>query len=178
MLCQELALKYRMLAKDLFLKYALPCLHNKVERGEMSEDEFKDVVKRFKRGEITDEEINEWFPVAVPNVATGAINAKKDRDGVAEVDEQVVRQYFWRDHDQVVRQRKHPGDVELCLVLPAKVEKLDSLKAEVRHPFGKRIVNTIFINEPREGDYITIHYYFGCEKISEEEAKELWKKKS
>ncbi len=177
MLCQTLALKYKLIAKNLFLKYALPCLHNKVEKGEMTENEFKEIIERFKQGKITDEEINEWFPVAVPNVVTEAINQRKEKEGIAEVDEDIVRGYFWYSHDQVVKQRKHQGKVELCLVLPAKIDKIKGPKAKVTHPFGDRIVDTSLLENPREGDHITIHYYFGCEKINKEEAMQLWKKK-
>ncbi len=177
MLCQVLARKYKLMAKDLFLKYALPCLHNKVEKGEMTEEEMEEAIERFRKGDITDEEINEWFNVAMPNVVTGAINQNKEKKGVAEVDENVVRQYFWYDHDRVVKSRLHEGDYELCLVLPAKVDKVKGKKAEVEHPFGERTVDTRLVEGVEEGDYMTIHYYFGCEKIGKEEAKKLWKKK-
>ena len=167
----------KFLDKRLFLRYAIPCLEVKVERGEMSEEEFKEIVKKFTEGRIlSDEEIAKLFPVAIFYIKK---MAEKGRDEVI-IDKKVIDRYFLDEHVKVLE--KYPQkNRERCYVLPGRVIEVIGDEAIVETPFGKRKVSLELIKDEIKGrglveKCLAIHYSFACAILNEIECKKLWEK--
>ncbi len=177
---QKSLVKHKLKAKNLFLKYAMPCLVERIRKGEITEEEFEKFCEDLvEEKDIPDEELYRLFPVAM-NFINDSVKKKDKFDGkVAIIDKDVVRQYFWYDHDVVVEKRMNPERKKYCLVLPGKVKEVDGKIAIVQTPLDKREVNLAFIGtENMKNKKVTVHYYHACEQISDQEFKELWEIKS
>jgi hydrogenase maturation factor len=177
---QKLLVKHKLIAKELFLKYAMPCLVERIRRGEISEEEFEKLCEDLVENKpIPDEKMHTLFPVAMNFIKDSAEKKKKFDGKTAKIDKEVVRQYFWYDHDEVVRTRMNPSRAKYCYVLPGKVKQVKDNIALVQTPFDEREVNISFLGKKDIlKKNVTVHYYHACEIISDEEAKELWVLKS
>ena len=168
--------RIKLVDKRLFLNYAMPCLAERVRKGEITAKEFHDFCEDLaKDKEMPDEELYKLFPVAMNFIEESAKNGEKE----VRVDEDVIHQYFWYDHDRVVKTRMNPDRHKYCLVLPGKVLKTKGKEAVVETPLGERKVSLAFLKgENFLGKHVTIHYYHACEIISEEDFNKLWEMKS
>ena len=177
---QKSLIKHKMKAKTLFLRYAMPCLVERIRRGEFTQEEFEKFCEDLIRGrDIPDEEMYRLFPVAMNFINDSAKKKNKFDGKVAIIDKDVVRQYFWYDHDDVVEKRMNPERKKYCLVLPAKVKEVNGKIALVQTPLDEREINLAFIgSENMLNKKVTVHYYHACEEISDQEFKELWEMKS
>jgi len=158
----------------------MPCIAERVRRMEFTQEEFKkfcdDIVKE---SEIPDEEMYNLFPVAMNFIDDSAKKLDKVKDNEVIVDKDVIHQYFWYDHDFVVRSRMNPERQDHCLVLPAKVKEVHGKEGIVETPKGGREVSLAFLgNQKLLNKHVTIHYYHACEVISEEDFNKLWEMKS
>lgn len=176
----KLLTKHKLKAKTLFLKYAMPCLVERIRRGEISQEEFEKLCDDFvNKKDIPGEEMYSLFPVAMNFINDSAKKKKKFDGKTATIDKEVVRQYFWYDHDNVVEHRIDPERVKYCLILPARVKRVNKNTALVKTPLDEREVSISFLNSKNVlNKNITVHYYHACEIISEEEAEGLWRVKS
>jgi len=169
-------LKYDIKNKRLFLNYAMPCLVERIRRGEFKLEEFEKLCEDLIEGrEIPDEEMYNLFPVAMSFIEDSAKKLDKIKDNVLALDNDVIHQYFWYDHDSVVKSRMNPERRDYCFVLPAKVKKIFGKEGIVETPKGERRVSLAFLNNnDLLNKHITIHYYHACEIISEEDFNKLW----
>lgn len=176
----KLLVKHKLKAKNLFLKYAMPCLVERIRRVEISREEFEKLCEDVvNKKDIPDEEVYNLFPVAMNFINDSAIKKKKFDGKTATIDKEVVRQYFWYDHDNVVEHRVDPEMVKYCLILPARVKRVDKNMALVQTPLDEREVNISFLgSKDILNKNVTVHYHHACEIISEDEAKGLWRFKS
>jgi hydrogenase maturation factor len=165
-------IKFRLLNKKLFLKYAMPCLMEKLRRGEISEEEFTQLMKDFEKGEMPSiEKITELFSTAIPKILALGVDKKKFEGTEVQVDTELVRDYFWDEHIPVVMNKKLKKSE--CLVLPARVLKVNGDKAVVLTPLGEKEVKTAYLEKVKENDLLAVHYNYACEKINEKEFKRL-----
>lgn len=173
-------LKHKIADKKLFLNYAMPCIAERVRRGEYTKEEFEKFCQDLVDGkEMEDEDLYKLFPVAMNFIGDSAEKLGKIKDGAATIDKEVVKQYFWKDHDSVVKERMNPERQEYCLVLPGKVTEVMGKEGVVNTPKGDRQVSLAFLGDKKVlGKHVTIHYYHACEIISEEEFNKLWEMKS
>lgn len=157
--------------KRLFLKYAFPCGQVLVNRGNISQ-EFHDEIKEaiVKNKELKEEYIKP-FKVALFFLSEVAKKQGKDL-----IDEEVIHGYYFKRHDDVVKWRaevKPDVIVDLCRVKPGKILSINK-EATVETPIGILEIKLDFIPDVEVGDFITVHYDYGCETITKELFKELW----
>jgi len=172
--------KHKLKDKKLFLNYAMPCLVERVRKGEYTPEEFEKLCEDLIQGkDIPDEEMYNLFPVAMNFIDDSAKKLNKVKEDEVTVDKDVIHQYFWYDHDSVAKDRMNPERQDYCLVLPAKVKVIKGKEGLVETPKGKREVSLAFLKDKDLlNKHITIHYYHACEVISEQEFNRLWRLKS
>ena len=173
---QKIARKHKFKDKRLFLNYAMPCIAERVRRGEFTEEEFLKYCEDLAEGkEVSDEEMHKLFPVAMNFIPESAKKLDKIKDDEIAVDRDVIRQYFWHDHDSVVKSRMNPERQDYCLILPGKVKEVHGKEGLVETPKGERQVSLAFLKDKDiVGKHVIIHYYHACEIISEDEFNKLW----
>jgi len=164
----------KVVNKKLFFLYAHPCGDVLVQRGSMGRKVLERIRKSLKEGRVV--ESPEVFKVAYKLQCMLA-----EEMGKKEIDEEVIREYYWRKHDEhVMEESKEKNDVipERCIIFPAKVVEKEGEEAVVETPVGKRNVNIEFVPNVCVGDFLTVHYSYACEKIDESEFKKLWREKN
>lgn len=177
MLCQKMLFKFRMLDKTLFLKYAMGCLEALVKEGRISQEDADAVMKEFLNvDKPLPEKLYKLWPIAIPKLISTAISQGKFKNFEALIDKDVIREYFWFSHRNVVM-RRSPEDKEFCWVLPAKVKKVEGDNAIVSTRFSEAAVKLDYVKEEqvKENDLIAIHRGYACEKITQKEFDELSK---
>lgn len=173
--------KHKLEDKKLFLNYAMPCIAERVRRGEYTEKEFQKFCEDIVKGkDIPDEDLYNLFPVAMNFIDDSARKLNKVKDNEVAVDKDVVHQYFWYDHDSIVKKRMNLDRQEYCLVLPGKVKEVHGKEGVVETPKGQREVSLAFLGNKDNllNKHVTIHYYHACEIISEQDYNKLWEMKS
>lgn len=63
----------------------------------------------------------------------------------------------------------------MCLSIPARIESIDGVIAEVSAGGSLFRAGLQMIEDPRVGDYVLLHAGFAIQKISEEDALETMK---
>lgn len=159
--------KFKILCPELFLKYALPCLEAKVMRKELSKEEFAGWIARFLTEGLTAENIETLFPVAVEELSKMQKNS---------LTEENIRQYFWRDHDEVVERRLPKKMWDICKIQPAVILKRGHDALLVAYSKGMKTVSPKLLGKGNK-TLITIHYSHACEYISEKDFAGLWEKR-
>jgi len=153
--------------RELFLRYAIPCGSVLVDRGTVSQKTLDQLKEKLLSGKPIKQDLGKVFKVGVRMLT---ITAK--RMGRKEVDKEVIRKYFWFEHMDCINERvkTYPDVVpEKCLVLPAKVLE----KGLVKTPIDERKVRTDFVPDVKPGDWVTVHYSYIVEKITEKQAEQL-----
>lgn len=163
---------YPIKDKGLFLKYAIPCGQVLVKRGDVNQKKLDTLRQGLLMGAEVKEDLEKIFPIA-----TRYLTLMAKRAGKREIDAELIRRYFWREHQKCVEWRMaiYPDVMpEKCLVLPARVLKAGA-KAVVQTPLGKREVKQDFCRGMKEGDFVAVHYDYAVEKINSGQAKALLK---
>ena len=177
--CQKMKrlIRFKLLNKKMFLKYAMPCLMEQLRQGKISLDEFLQLMKNFEKGlDLSEQQILELFNKAVSRIIALGIDKRKFRKGEVLIDSELIRDYFWFEHITVVLTKKNRLLKDYCLVLPGKIIQFNEKEkiALVKTPFGERKVKTVYLKERLDkNDFLVIHYNYACEKISEKEFKAL-----
>jgi hydrogenase maturation factor len=158
--------------KELFLKYAFPCGQVLVDRGTISQ-EFHDKIKEsIVRNNPLKEDYIKPFKVALFFLSE---IAKKQGKNV--IDEEVIHSYYFERHDDVVKWRaevKPDVIIDSCRVKPGKILSINK-QAKVETPLGELKIKLDFISNAKIGDFITVHYDYGCEIITKKLYQKLWK---
>ncbi|MFN6992442.1 MAG: HypC/HybG/HupF family hydrogenase formation chaperone [Fervidobacterium sp.] len=97
-----------------------------------------------------------------------------------EIDDDVIRQYYIVDHSKVVDKRyEEMGDFDplMCRVKVGKIISIDGKMAKVKTEIGEHEYRTDFVNDLRKGDTVIVHYDFICEKMSDEDLKNILNRK-
>jgi hydrogenase maturation factor len=160
--------------KGLFLKYALPCASVLVKRGWVSQKKIDELREAAVKGRNTEPDVKDIFVVAYSMCSL--IAKKRDKKGI---DADVIRSYFWEEHDDVVDERFRQFrdfSPKNCRVYPGKVLETGR-GVKVRTPAGVRTFRNVYKLDLSPGDYVTLHYDFVIEKIGEKEAEKLWRRK-
>jgi len=151
--------------RELFLRYAVPCGEVLVKRGEVGEDLLKQLNNSVKNREEINYPVEDVFKVA-SRMCT--IIAKKM--GKNEIDAEVIRRYFLIEHESAIRWRQQIRPelkLEECLVHPGRVLKLGDENVLVKTPLGERMFRNDFAQNLRPKDWVSVHYDYVAEKISE-----------
>lgn len=161
--------------KTLFLRYAIPCGHVLVKRGDLKQEDLDRVKKQVLRGEEVQEDIENLFPIAVRMCKLLAKQSGKEV-----IDEDVIRQYFWHEHRKAVEWRAsiYPDlPKEECLTCPARVLKAGR-KPLVKTTHGRVFAKTDFVPSLKRDDWVILHYDYIVEKIPWKKAEELLEEQS
>jgi hydrogenase maturation factor len=155
--------------KRLFLRYAIPCGSVLVKRGKITQEKLDELKNSLLEGKKINDNLEEIFTFAMKMLDLTLKEMDKEK-----IDEEVIHKYFWEKHASAVSERSKTHKdipVQKCFVLPGKVIS----KGLVDTPLGKRELDFSFLNNPKIGDYITLHYDYACEMIDEKTADRLWK---
>ena len=152
-----------MIIKDrlLFLKYSLPCAKTLVKRGKISQKEVDDAIKLVGAGKLPRKGFEEVFEVANKECAEAA-----RKMGKRQIDSEVIRNYFLREHDRVVERRfrlMHDFDPKECKIYVGKVLEVKGSLAVVKTPLGVKEYKTILNPEIKENDTVVVHYEYVVE---------------
>ena len=152
---------------DLFYRYALPCGELGVELGVLDGEKVRKAREAFLGGNsIVDP--RGVFPVAVRLLE---LTAKKiDKRAI---NSEVLRKYFWDFHDEHVREKAlliKGFPVEECMVWPGRMVSEENALT----PLGERKIKKLLLPNLNQGEFITVHHGYACERISEDSFKELW----
>lgn len=152
----------------LFYCYAIPCGELGIKLKLLDKTKVETARNSFFEGKLL-KNPEKIFPTAVKLLEVTARLM-----GRSVIDKFVIRRYFWQFHDEHVKDvallvKNFPK--EECMVWPGRM-LTDNL---VEIPFKKKIVKKELTPNIKPNDFVTVHYDYVCEKISEEEFKEFWK---
>ena len=160
----------KIVNERLFLKYAIPCSTVLIKRGSVSKNLMRSVKTDLVSGKPIKTDIRKIFKVAY---IMCSIIAKKM--GKNEIDDEVIRKYFWLEHEKAIKWRMkiHKDiDVKSCLCYLARIVKSGkSIMAKTSSCIVK--VKNDFVPEIKNGDLAVIHYDYIVEKISDEDFKKF-----
>jgi len=157
--------------RELFLRYAIPCGEVLVRRGEVREELLKKLNDSVKNKENVDYPIEDVFKVA-SRMCT--IIAK--RMGKNEIDDEVIRRYFLIEHENAILWRKQVRPelkLEECLVYPGRVLKVAHDGILVKTPLGEKLFRNDFAQDLRPRDWVSVHYDYVSERLSESHVKRM-----
>lgn len=64
----------------------------------------------------------------------------------------------------------------MCLAIPGRITEIkNNKKATVDFGGVKRSVDTTFLEDPKEGDYVLVHVGCAIQKVEEEAARETYR---
>jgi len=144
-----------------FLRYAYPCSHILLKRGEINEKTFELIKKSAIEGKmyITEEDIKRIF--------WRAFNHLRDISSMEKL------KLFWRfEHSKIILE-KFSGNLEIareCMVFPCIVTRTKANSLIAKMPFFHETLSlkNELVRDVKKGDRITKHYSHACEKIDEE----------
>jgi hypothetical protein len=151
--------------RELFLRYAIPCGEVLVRRGEVREELLAKLNDAVKNGQEVGIPIENVFRVA-SRMCT--IIAK--HMGRKEIDDEVIRRYFLVEHENAILWRKQVRPelkLEECLVYPGRVLKVAHDGILVKTPLGEKLFRDDFAQDLRPRDWVSVHYDYVSEKLSE-----------
>lgn len=157
----------------LFLRYALPCAETIVKRGWVERDVVELELERAAiTGESPEVDIRDIFSIAYARCALIARQMGKDA-----VDAEVIRRYFWTQHDKAIEERhKEMGDFDkqACRVLPGKVSTLSPLVVETSSDSSEK--DNSYRLDLKVGDYVVVHYSRIVEKLTQDQYNGFFKR--
>jgi hypothetical protein len=150
--------------KELFLKYAIPCGHVLVTRGDLKEQTLQKLERDLIAGkDIPEATIKKIFKVAY---AMCMLIAKKS--GKEQINRNVTHRYFWKEHAKAIKWRAkiYPDVVaEQCRIYRGRVLSVGE-RAIVLSSQGKKSFRKEFVPDLKKGDFVVTHYNYVVEKIT------------
>lgn len=153
--------------KVLFLRYAVPCGQVLVKRGWMKQKDLDSLRKQAAEGDVkaSNKDLHAAFAEA-----SLMLERTANSEGKSVIDEQVIRHYFLSHvHAKLAEKRSaefKDFSPEECKVWAGRIMRLRGLSALVELPCGRREIRMDFVQGAKEGDVVTVHYSYACEKIS------------
>lgn len=179
-------MNYKFENFPLFLKYAYPCIEfwfkNKRLamriRKEDAEKFFKVANKKLileiKLVAMGKKKMNKSLVKKVEKLVPLAFNSVlklgKKMKGKILVDEEAIRKYFCGLHRKIIEKekkvfKKYKSFFELCDVKEGKIVEIKGSVAKVKFSNKDRKVNLEFIENPKVGDRVRVHFFYACEKV-------------
>jgi hypothetical protein len=153
----------------LFMRYALPCAGTLVKRCSITQEKWDELIETVRGGEAPDG-AEKIFKVAFAACSLIARDA-----GKAEIDEEVIRQYYLFEHDRMIDKRyEEMGDFDTgaCRIRSGIVRAVGDGHAVVENSTGTSSYRTDYCSVA-VGDVVTTHWNFVVEKINAAVAKEM-----
>ncbi|MEM5790789.1 MAG: HypC/HybG/HupF family hydrogenase formation chaperone, partial [Candidatus Aenigmatarchaeota archaeon] len=106
----------------------------------------------------------------VPLAFNFILKLGKKRGGKVLVNEEAIRKYFCVLHGKIIEKekklfKKYENFFELCDVKEGKIIEIKGNMAKVKISNKEREVNLDFIENPRIGEKVKVHFFHACEKI-------------
>ncbi|MDP2926048.1 MAG: hypothetical protein Q8N99_06760 [Nanoarchaeota archaeon] len=159
--------KGQILPELYFFKYAFPCAFVILQRGNLSQEEYNNLNKKFLEGKSPSREILEKsFPVAFTRIKRLAEKMNKDM-----WDFEVIRRYWNKEHNRIINNGegmygKAPESFkDLCRINMAEVVERKGNMLIVGHDRKERIVFDVLVPDAKVGDKVKIHYAYAVEKV-------------
>lgn len=159
----------------LFFKYALPCAETLIKRGNLTTEEFDNMLTKVMKDEEPEKNSENVFKVAMSHLKFISMQKKKSK-----IDEKTIREYFLFGHDEAVDERfDEMGDFdqEKCRIYPGIVREIKDGKTLVETPIGTEACKNYFVKDLKIKDIVVVHRNFVVEKISKNLAVRLMESK-
>jgi hydrogenase maturation factor len=161
--------------KKVFFLYAHPCGDVLVKRGSLPAETLEGIRQDLRSGGDVKADPKLF------KVAYAILTMIAKRVGKRTIDEEVMHEYYWKEHDEhVMNESKIKEDVipEMCKVFPGRILYARGKGAVVETPVGRRSINIEFVPNISVGDCVTVHYNYACERIDESLFRGLWREKN
>lgn len=158
--------------KVLFLRYAVPCGSVLVARGSITQEK----LEAFRQAAASGKPVQD---ISAFQVALAMLTITAGELGKKAIDPEVIRHYFWRSHDACIawRAQTHKDfDPRECRVRPARILECGK-NIIIETPEGRQEARESFC-PVKKGDWVIVHYSSIIEKVSEKQARSLWKLKT
>jgi len=149
-----------MTPERYFFMYAFPCAYIKLERGEISKEEYDELEKKFlNKGVINKQDLERIFSPAFVWIKKIAEREKKD---VWDLD--VIYEYWNKEHNELIDRGEgvyanHPEILkDLCRIHDAEIIKKENNILFVRYNGEERVVFNNLVPLAEVGDKVKIHY--------------------
>ena len=153
--------------KELFLRYAIPCGHVLVNRGDLRGK----TLLKLERDLIAGRNIPESTARRIFKVGYAMCMLIARKSGKKSIDMDVIHKYFWEEHVKAIkwRARMYPDvSVEQCKTYRGRVVSIGK-KAVVMTSGGKKSFRKEFVPGLKKGDRVITHYSYVVEKIGGED---------
>ena len=180
-------MKYKISNPSLLLKYAYPCIEfwykNRKLALKIKENQAKEFYKaanptllkklksvaegREKFSKSLQKKLEKLIPFAICFLSK--LGKRSGNETI--IDEKTIRKYFCEFHRTLIKKQKkefvqYKDVLELCEVKVARIIEIRRKRARVKiFRDGEREVRLDFIDNPKLGDRIKIHFFYACEKI-------------
>jgi len=166
--------------EEYFFKYAFPCTYVKLDRKDITIEEYQELEKRFLENDPPDREILEKvYAPAFIFINELAIKMKKDK-----WDFEVIKRYWEEEHNNIINQGKgnymdSPEFLkDFCKTQIAKITKKDEKRhlLIVNYNGKERAVFDCYVPNAKVGDKVVIHHSYAIEKVTYRLDKEIEEK--
>jgi len=147
-----------MLPEVYFLRYAFPCARNLVDlRKTMTEEEYEVMRKAVETDTPMDREyLEKTFKKAVQGF-------KKISEDFWRIE--VIREYFWKQHEENLSKDLPPMVRRLCLVRKGTLIKQFGKAFKVVFDDEETRIITPLYKDAKVGDKVMVHYGHAAEKV-------------
>jgi hypothetical protein len=157
-----------MNSKNYFFKYAFPCAHLKLERGDITQEEHESLKKKFlENNPPSKENLERVFAPGFVFIKRLAKKMGKDHWDI-----EVQKEYWEKEHNEIIKRKegnysKFPEALNnLCKISVGEIKKNKNGLLLVKYNKDKkRVVKNSLIPNAKVGDKIKIHYGYAIEKI-------------
>jgi len=144
-------------AKKNFLKYALPC----------SDEKNRSKIVRYINEDIElGIDLSESFPTAV-----NMLRIMAHKKGEKEIDKEIIREYFWFKHGEVLKENNPDKDITKCLVMPGKIKNKEGMVKLINGEEKKVDLSTL--GETIKDSWIVVHRDHASERINEKNKEKI-----
>ena len=151
----------------LFLKYAFPCTIVKMQRGELTQEEFDKLENAAADNKILPREfLEKTYSNAFRRMGKVSEELKKDIWSI-----EVIKDYFLNKHNEMIDNNEEiysraPETLkELCKVYKSKVIDIRGDYMIVKYNDKTRSVMKTLVPNVKIGDTVTIHYGYAVEIV-------------
>jgi len=150
-----------------FFMYAFPCAHLKLERGDINEEEYKNLEKMFLNNDSPTREVLER--IFSPAFFWIKQIAKRENKDIWDFD--VIKKYWETEHNEIIDKgkgvyAKFPKSLkDLCKIQNAEVIDKHGNFLKVKYNQSERGVFDSILSNIKIGDKVRIHYAYAVERV-------------
>ena len=153
--------------EQYFFRYAFPCAHLKLERGDINQDQYTALEQRYlKDNPPSKEELEKVF---APGFVFIKQLAQQRGKNYWEVD--ILKEYWENEHNNIINRgegnyKEFPESLkDLCRIHTAEIINIIDQTLIVKYENKTRAIHNVFFPEIKFGDKVKIHYAYAVEKV-------------